>query len=503
MSHSTLYRKIRPKTFTEVVGQPHIVQTLQNQLASGHIGHAYLFCGTRGTGKTSVARIFSRAVNCIALEGGNPCNLCDSCQNILHERSMDNIEIDAASNNGVENIRDLREEVKFLPTQGKYKVYIVDEVHMLSASAFNALLKTLEEPPAHVIFIMATTDVQKVPGTILSRVQRYDFRRIAKAQMGELIAGHLKSENIPYEDEAIDYIAEHSDGAMRDALSLLDQCISDENGLTLLGVREMLGAVERGRLFDFTDALVEKNAAAVLSIISQAHGEGRDYVQLAEDLIRHFRNVLVVGLCGGGDFSKSYGELLASQAKKTGTGLLMEYIGGFSEAVRDMRYASHMRTAFEVCALGFCTRGARSKLEPESTGKQSGAKKASSNIQADSGTAPAPHEQFQTTSRDLASFTECFAEFLGTLSGLLKPSASKSTVRVDGTAVTFLCDSESTANTLKSRQAALGEAIAKFFGLEQPPELAFLLQSGYNTEQTKSNDQWQGFTKVDNPQNIF
>ena len=481
MSHSSLYRKIRPRTFGELVGQPHIVRTLVNQLTIGQVGHAYLFCGTRGTGKTSVARIFARAVNCDSLNEGNPCNQCDNCQNILHERSLDNIEIDAASNNGVDNIRDLREEVKFLPTQGKYKVYIVDEVHMLSTSAFNALLKTLEEPPAHVIFIMATTDVQKVPATILSRVQRYDFRRISASQMTDLIKNHLRKENIGFEEDAIDYIAEHADGAMRDALSLLDQCISPENGVTLGGVREMLGAVERTRLFEFADALIANEPAAVVSIITQAHNEGRDYIQLAEDLIRHFRDVLVAGICGSGDFSKTYGEQLLVQAKKTSTDVLMNYIGGFSETIRDMRYAPHMRTAFEVCALKFCTGEPQTYRPPVKDSKK--------------GTV---HGR-----KDLSTFPECFADFCSTLSGIMKPSVSKCGVSTNGNRVIFLCESENAASTLKSRQTALSDAIVKFFELKQPPELAFEIQKGYNVAEADGKNQWQGFTKVDNPQNIF
>lgn len=224
MSYTALYRKWRPTAFDEVKGQDHIVTTLRNQMLSGRIGHAYLFCGTRGTGKTSIAKIFARAVNCEHPINGSPCNQCPSCRSILENSSMNVVEIDAASNNGVENIREIREQVQYPPTDGKYRVYIIDEVHMLSIGAFNALLKTLEEPPSYVIFILATTEVHKIPITILSRCQRYDFKRISL----DTIAGRLKeltdAEQIEIEDKALRYVAKAADGSMRDALSLLDQC---------------------------------------------------------------------------------------------------------------------------------------------------------------------------------------------------------------------------------------------------------------------------------------
>ena len=226
MSYTALYRKFRPSEFSDVKGQDHIVTTLRNQIGADRIGHAYLFCGTRGTGKTTIAKIFARAVNCEHPEDGNPCGTCASCRAIASGASMNVIEIDAASNNGVDNIREIREEVAYSPTEGKYKVYIIDEVHMLSIGAFNALLKTLEEPPSYVIFILATTEAHKIPITILSRCQRYDFRRIST----ETIAGRLRElmeeEQVEVEDRALTYVAKAGDGSMRDALSLLDQCIA-------------------------------------------------------------------------------------------------------------------------------------------------------------------------------------------------------------------------------------------------------------------------------------
>ena len=215
MAYTALYRKFRPQTFDGVIGQEHIVRTLKNQMKTGRVSHAYLFCGTRGTGKTSTAKIFARAINCLhPTEEGEPCNQCDVCQDILAGRSVNVIEIDAASNNSVDNIREIREEVKYPPTQGRFKVYIIDEVHMLSNSAFNALLKTLEEPPAHVIFILATTDPQKVPATILSRVQRFDFRRITTETIAETLMGYLQEEGQKVTPEAVRYVAHLGDGSM-------------------------------------------------------------------------------------------------------------------------------------------------------------------------------------------------------------------------------------------------------------------------------------------------
>ncbi len=224
MSYQALYRKWRPQVFADVKGQDHIVKTLQNQIGSGRIGHAYLFCGTRGTGKTTVAKILARAVNCEHPVDGSPCGECPSCRQIAAGTSLNVVEIDAASNNGVENIREIREQVQYPPTEGKYRVYIIDEVHMLSTGAFNALLKTLEEPPSYVIFILATTEVHKIPITVLSRCQRYDFRRITLDTITARLKELTEAENMPVEDRALRYVAKAGDGSMRDALSLLDQC---------------------------------------------------------------------------------------------------------------------------------------------------------------------------------------------------------------------------------------------------------------------------------------
>ena len=246
MSYQALYRKWRPGVFEDVRGQEHIVKTLKNQIKLGRVGHAYLFCGTRGTGKTSVAKIFAKAVNCLNPKDGSPCGECPMCRSIQSQTSMNVIEIDAASNNGVDNIREIREEVEYSPTEGQYKVYIIDEVHMLSIGAFNALLKTLEEPPEYVIFILATTEAHKIPITILSRCQRYDFRRITIDTIADRLQELVDKEGLDVEEKALRYIARAADGSMRDALSLLDQCVAFylNERLTYEHVLDILGAVD-------------------------------------------------------------------------------------------------------------------------------------------------------------------------------------------------------------------------------------------------------------------
>ena len=296
MAYTALYRKFRPQTFESVIGQEHIVRTLKNQMKTGRVSHAYLFCGTRGTGKTSTAKIFARAINCTnPTADGEPCNECAVCKDILAGRSVNVIEIDAASNNGVDNIREIREEVKYPPTQGKYKVYIIDEVHMLSAAAFNALLKTLEEPPAHVIFILATTDPQKVPATILSRVQRFDFRRITTETIAQTLMGYLKEEGQQATPEAVRYVAHLGDGSMRDSLSILDQCLAFFSGeeVTLEKVLDIMGAVDQTIFFEMTDALAKRDAKEAMLLVEQMMQDGRDVKQFVTELLQHLRNLLM------------------------------------------------------------------------------------------------------------------------------------------------------------------------------------------------------------------
>ena len=278
MSYQALYRKFRPQEFEDVKGQEHIVTTLKNQIKAARIGHAYLFCGTRGTGKTTVAKIFAKAVNCENPTDGSPCGKCPTCQAIAEGRSMNVIEIDAASNNGVDNIRQIREEVEYRPTEGKYKVYIIDEVHMLSTGAFNALLKTLEEPPSYVIFILATTEAHKIPITILSRCQRYDFHRISIDTIAGRLSDLMKEEKVEVEEKAIRYVAKAGDGSMRDALSLLDQCIAFHLGekLTYENVLEVLGAVDTEVFSRLLRQVIEKTVVGAITILDELVDEGRE-----------------------------------------------------------------------------------------------------------------------------------------------------------------------------------------------------------------------------------
>ena len=293
--YQALYRKFRPKTFDELLGQSHITTTLKHQVEKGNVGHAYLFSGTRGTGKTSAAKIFSRAVNCLNLQDGNPCNECDSCKGILDETIMDVIEMDAASNNSVDDVRDLRDKVIYPPSRTKYKVYIIDEVHMLSKGAFNALLKTLEEPPKHLIFILATTEPERLPQTILSRCQRFDFKRITNNHIIHNMQNISNSLNIDIEEKALSLIARNSDGAMRDALSLLDQCISfNEGRITYEDATKILGITNEDLIFNMVNDILEKSLEKTLETIDDIIQNGKDIHQFIKDLTYHFRNLMVV-----------------------------------------------------------------------------------------------------------------------------------------------------------------------------------------------------------------
>ena len=296
MSYTALYRKWRPQTFEDVKGQDHIVTTLQNQIRSQRIGHAYLFCGTRGTGRTSVAKIFARAVNCEHPVNGSPCGICSGCQQIAAGTSLNVVEIDAASNNGVENIREIRDQVQYPPTEGRYRVYIIDEVHMLSTGAFNALLKTLEEPPSYVIFILATTEVHKIPITVLSRCQRYDFRRITVETIADRLKELTDAEQMPVEEKALRYVAKAGDGSMRDALSLLDQCAAFHFGETLTyeHVLDVLGAVDNSVFRELFHAVREGRTKDCILKLEEMVIQGRELSQFVTDFIWFLRNVLLL-----------------------------------------------------------------------------------------------------------------------------------------------------------------------------------------------------------------
>lgn len=292
--YQVLYRKYRPRVFSDVVGQDHITSTLSREIESGKVSHAYLFTGSRGTGKTTCAKILSKAVNCLNPVNGNPCNECEICKGIDEGTITDVAEIDAASNNGVENIRDIREEINFTPASCKYRVYIIDEVHMLSMGAFNALLKTLEEPPAHVKFILATTEVHKLPVTIVSRCQRFDFRRVTPEAMISRMQHIAAMEDFIADEEALTLISRISDGGMRDALSLLDQCTGHGKHITADTVCAVAGMAGREHLFSLAAAVSENNSAEALRLISDLHAASVDMERLCSDMINHFRNLMIV-----------------------------------------------------------------------------------------------------------------------------------------------------------------------------------------------------------------
>ena len=396
MAYQALYRRWRPLTFDDVRGQDAIVTTLKNQIRTGRIGHAYLFCGTRGTGKTSVAKIFARAVNCAhtAERDGNPCNECGVCRSILNGSSMNVFEIDAASNNGVDNIRDIREQVEYPPTEGRFKVYIIDEVHMLSAGAFNALLKTLEEPPAYVIFILATTDPQKIPQTILSRCQRYDFRRIGADTIAARIRELEEAEGLDIEERAVRYVARAADGSMRDALSLLDQCLAFHYGqrLTYENVLDVLGAVDTSVFSDLYRALCRQDVEAALKIINDLVNAGREIGQLVNDFIWYMRNILLAGSTAGQellDISAENEERLREDAASADKGRLLQLMSAMSELSNRMRFAAQKRILLEVELIRLCTAGSYGKAQTRPTAS-AGTAASAPRGSALSGAAPLP-----------------------------------------------------------------------------------------------------------------
>lgn len=357
MSYTALYRKWRPTGFDEVRGQDAIVKTLKNQITSGRIGHAYLFCGTRGTGKTSIAKIFAKAVNCEHPENGSPCGLCAMCRQIADGASLNVVEIDAASNNGVENIRDIRDQVQYPPTDGRYRVYIIDEVHMLSIGAFNALLKTLEEPPSYVIFILATTEVHKIPITILSRCQRYDFKRISIDTIAARLRELMTAEQIEAEEKALRYVAKAADGSMRDALSLLDQCTAFHFGelLTYDNVLEVLGAVDNRVFSCLFRAVQSGETKACIYLLEEIVIQGRELSQFVNDFVWYLRNLLMVKTIDDAEdmleMSADNLALLKEEADGAGEELLMRYIRIFSELSGQLRYASQKRVLVEIALI--------------------------------------------------------------------------------------------------------------------------------------------------------
>ena len=360
MSYTALYRKFRPDTFEDVKGQDHIVKTLRNQIKADRIGHAYLFCGTRGTGKTTVAKILARAVNCEHPVDGNPCNECASCRAIASGASMNVIEIDAASNNGVDNIREIREEVAYPPTEGRYKVYIIDEVHMLSIGAFNALLKTLEEPPSYIIFILATTEAHKIPVTILSRCQRYDFRRISQETILKRLEDLMEKEQVDAEEKALRYVAKKGDGSMRDSLSLLDQCIAFYLGekLTYDRVLEVLGAVDTDVFSELLRLVLAEQITDAIALLDRLILDGRDLTQFVNDFTWYLRNLMLLKASDDMedilDISTENLAQLREEAAMIRNDTLMRFIRIFSELANSIRYSVNKRVMLEMALIKLC-----------------------------------------------------------------------------------------------------------------------------------------------------
>jgi len=352
-----LYRKFRPESFDQVIGQEHIIRTLKNQILNDQVGHAYLFCGSRGTGKTSVAKIFAKAVNCIESKDCSPCGHCAVCKNLAQTKDIDIVEIDAASNNRVDEVRDLRDKVKYPPLYGKYKVYIIDEVHMLTDSAFNALLKTLEEPPAHIIFILATTEPQKLPATILSRVLRFDFKLVGQNELCGLLKNIFAQSGIKAEDEAISLIAQSGNGSVRDALSIADMCASySNNNITYSDVLAVLGTSDQQVLLTLTHAILEGNIAEFIRVFDEEVKSGKNIITLSTDITKQFRDLLVIKANGISKdvvtLPQSMQEKLLEVSSKYSITRINEAFQAFSGIEADLKYATSPQLLIEATAIG-------------------------------------------------------------------------------------------------------------------------------------------------------
>lgn len=359
MAYTALYREWRPSTFYDVVGQEHITTTLKNQILNNRIAHAYLFCGTRGTGKTSTAKVFAKALNCLNLQDGEPCNECEMCKKINNGLAIDVTELDAASNNGVDKIRDIIDDVKYTPQEARFKVYIMDEVHMLSVGAVNAFLKTLEEPPANVIFILATTDPQKLPITILSRCQRFDFKRINKNDITARLRKIVTEKGVMADDKSLNLIARVSDGAMRDSLSILDQAISMGNGaVEYSSVVSMLGLVTNEYLFTLTNNVIERNIEKCISTIEEIITSGKDAYLFIKDLIEHYRNLLMAKVTNNAeevlDMSEENIALIKEQSARLRAEEIMRCIRILQEAEGNAKVSKQARLYLELSIIKMC-----------------------------------------------------------------------------------------------------------------------------------------------------
>ncbi len=356
MGYLALYRRFRPTVFDEVIGQDHITKTLINQINKGTIGHAYLFTGSRGTGKTTCAKIFSRAVNCLHPVNGSPCGECEVCRALSEQNNVDILEIDAASNNRVDEIREIREKIKYPPIHGKYKVYIVDEVHMLTDSAFNALLKTLEEPPKHAIFILATTEVHKLPATILSRCMRFDFRLVSTTLLADLLKKVFKASNILYDDQSVEAIAAAGEGSVRDTLSIADCVVAFGNGkVEYETVLNILGLSDRQSVVSLAQKIIDGDVGGVLDEINTCYNLGKNLIVLSKDMTVHFRNLLVIKNCQDSktilNQPQDVYDQLKQQADKVSVKRLLKYMEKFSSIEAELKYSLNPRVLVEVVSL--------------------------------------------------------------------------------------------------------------------------------------------------------
>ncbi len=506
MAYTALYRKYRPKTFGGVVGQDHIVRTLANQIKAGRISHAYLFCGTRGTGKTSVAKIFARALNCEETIDGEPCGECGFCTISNDQAAMVIYEIDAASNNGVDNIRDIIETVKYPPAMGKYKVYIIDEVHMLSSGAFNALLKTLEEPPEHVVFVLATTEPHKIPPTIHSRCQRFDFRRISSNEMAERLREYMDKEGTYVDDAALSYISRVSDGAMRDALSILDQCLSFFYGehITLEMVLDVLGSVSSDVLFNIIDAIYNKDPVGCMRIIDEAVSGGKDIVHFAAEIVEHLRNLLVAAAVGeysnSLDFSaENLGEI-RRQSSHINKEVLLEYIDVFSDLQSKIKYATNERVLLEVTCLRLCNQAKiaapnipadilqrMERIEAKIKNSASPAKLEQTLKPHENAPKPTP-EIKKAVPDEIKNAIDTWKDFLGFLKSekemVIYGFLSQTTpCYLDNNILTIACDNLITAEHLKKSSEMISDILAKKYGRRF--DVKFCEKSEHNSQHEK------------------
>ena len=365
MAYTALYRKFRPLTFSEIVGQDHITRTLKNQLIAGRVGHAYLFNGCRGTGKTSAAKILARAINCLNPKDGEPCNECEICKAAISGSLMDIVEMDAASNNSVEDIRLIRDEVNFLPTLAKYRVYIIDEVHMLSQGAFNALLKTLEEPPAHVKFILATTEPQKLPATILSRCQRFDFKKISPEDIVKRLKIVCESSKLDADENALKIIASLSEGALRDALSILERCVQDgENKISEEKVKELVGIPKLSYIEEIVGSVLEKDISKCLETLKAIMEDGKDQNNFLWEVIKYVKDVLLYKVTGEtGIYSQTEQEKLKEFAEKSTKEELVHLIYELSDLENDMKWSSQKTIMLEAGFIRLCDTSVKAKME--------------------------------------------------------------------------------------------------------------------------------------------